>query len=672
MGVSSIHKSLTVFMLLMFVCSVFLVTVPNLVHVQGATDANSVIDTDTTWNKANSPYTITTTVQVMPNAKLTIEPGVVINCAPSVNTMFWVGGNITAIGTPSEKIVFDGGGHSSFFFPAPNVMNSFSEFDYCTIRNGNSFWAYSDTGHGYFNLTHSSLVNLFGYSLLAYPERDVNIRYNVFKAAAGFNVGNNLGSIYFVNNLFEDNHGYFLMDNWASYSPSQTVIQNNSFVNVYGTILKLDPGCSYAAMDARQNYWGTNNTTTIASMIFDQTDDVTCGTVIPFENILQEPDPNTPSGIYLTITPSDKITATGSSLIGNITVTAYDVSDNIKTDYTGSVYFTSTDTQAVLPYMASENYTFTLADSGIHVFPGSGFTLKTLGNQTISVTDAFAKVNATSNPILVEPKLVIIEGGNQIITAGQMSTPVTIQMQNYDGTPVITNSTVSVALHSTSTGGTFYYLGPIVSLDIVNGTDSAVFNYSDWMVGTPSLIASYDGLSVTTQFRIEGYTAVFSETGLSSGNSWSVTFGGIQYFSTTDTVRITGLSATSYLWSVSAPVSGIQYTVSPQYGTATMSSDYSEAVTFSPIPTPSPTPIQTPTPLTTASPTPTLTPLSTQQPTGTSTPTLTPTETPTNMTTAPTPSSSVPEFPSLTLILLTLASIAIFVVFLKKKPKIHN
>ena len=57
---------------------------------------------------------------------------------------------------------------------------------------------------------------------------------------------------------------------------------------------------------------------------------------------------------------------------GNMTVTALDAYGNVATGYTGTVHFTSSDAQAVLPL----DYTFTSADGGVHVFSA---TLKTAG-----------------------------------------------------------------------------------------------------------------------------------------------------------------------------------------------------------------------------------------------------------------------------------------------------
>ena len=69
-----------------------------------------------------------------------------------------------------------------------------------------------------------------------------------------------------------------------------------------------------------------------------------------------------------------------------MTVVVLDENDNRITDYTGTVHFASSDSQAVLP----ADYTFTSGDNGLHTF---AVTLKTASIQTVTVTD-------TANPAL--------------------------------------------------------------------------------------------------------------------------------------------------------------------------------------------------------------------------------------------------------------------------------
>ncbi len=81
----------------------------------------------------------------------------------------------------------------------------------------------------------------------------------------------------------------------------------------------------------------------------------------------------------------------------NVTVTAHDAFGNVATGYTGTVTFTSSDGQAVLP----ANYTFTGGDAGVHTF---SVTLKTAGTQSITATDTVTgTITGTQSAITVNP-----------------------------------------------------------------------------------------------------------------------------------------------------------------------------------------------------------------------------------------------------------------------------
>jgi len=85
-----------------------------------------------------------------------------------------------------------------------------------------------------------------------------------------------------------------------------------------------------------------------------------------------------------------RVTAPRSVTAGHaftITVSAVDSFSNVISSYLGTVRFTSTDNQAVLP----GDYTFVAADAGGHVFTNV-ITLKTVGSQMVTATDT---VNTT-------------------------------------------------------------------------------------------------------------------------------------------------------------------------------------------------------------------------------------------------------------------------------------
>ena len=95
---------------------------------------------------------------------------------------------------------------------------------------------------------------------------------------------------------------------------------------------------------------------------------------------------------YFTITGEPASTTAGQDLTsvggaGNITVSAYDEYDNVKTDYVGTVTFTSTDGGGGVVLPANYLFTGTGGDDGTHDFNRTAFTLATAGNQTISAAD---------------------------------------------------------------------------------------------------------------------------------------------------------------------------------------------------------------------------------------------------------------------------------------------
>src|SRR5271155_5868210 len=106
------------------------------------------------------------------------------------------------------------------------------------------------------------------------------------------------------------------------------------------------------------------------------------------------------SGSLTTTTPPPpmathfSVSAPASATAGtafSITVTALNASSNTVTNYSGTVHFTSTDTQAVLP----ANSTLT---NGTGTF---SVTLKTAGGQQIAATDTVAASLTGSTPIPV-------------------------------------------------------------------------------------------------------------------------------------------------------------------------------------------------------------------------------------------------------------------------------
>jgi hypothetical protein len=227
----------------------------------------------------------------------------------------------------------------------------------------------------------------------------------------------------------------------------------------------------------------------------------------------------------------------------SLTVTVYDSSNNVMTGYTGQVYFTSSDFAAVLPFTSASPYTFTSGtgmDNGIHIF--SGFTLKTAGTQTITVTDGTRSATAsiTVNPAAAS-KLVYIYGSGQTLARNVVSSVITVQRQDPYGNPT-TSGSITITLTRTGTTGTFWSgsggTGAITTRTISSGSSSVSYYYSDTSVGTPTLTASSGSLtSAQTTFIITNLASVNIASSFTPSNL--ITPGS----QVKDTAKLTGATA---------------------------------------------------------------------------------------------------------------------------------
>ena len=233
---------------------------------------------------------------------MTIEPGVKV-IKPTEGDMFLLHGEIYAHGTTEGKIIFNGGDNSNIFYPQNSNADTFLDLEYCLIEDGKSFWP--ATGHqqyGHFSLRHSKLKDFTRESYIWYPEKDVYIEYNTFENARTFSIGHSGDvKVYIRYNLFNGknpslpSYQDFIIENWASYGESETVVKYNSFLNIDGIILSLPSGYDDATLSASDNYWGTDDTGLIDSKIFDKNDDISCAGYIDYLPILTEPHPDTPT-----------------------------------------------------------------------------------------------------------------------------------------------------------------------------------------------------------------------------------------------------------------------------------------------------------------------------------------------------------------------------------------
>jgi uncharacterized repeat protein (TIGR03803 family) len=190
--------------------------------------------------------------------------------------------------------------------------------------------------------------------------------------------------------VFELAHGSSTITTLASFNDSNGVeptdpLLMDSSGNLYGTtegtgpyagtVFELAPGSD--TLTTLASFTGSNGKDPVAGLLMDSSGNLYGttrnggaygdGTVFELSNGPSFAVSGFPS-------PSTAGTA------GSFNVTALNADGTVNTGYTGTVTFSSSDPQAVLP----ANYTFTTADQGVHTFTA---TLETAGNQSINTTD---------------------------------------------------------------------------------------------------------------------------------------------------------------------------------------------------------------------------------------------------------------------------------------------
>src|SRR5439155_5189239 len=139
----------------------------------------------------------------------------------------------------------------------------------------------------------------------------------------------------------------------------------------------------------------------------------------------------------------------------SVTLRVEDQFGNAAAGYTGTVAFSSTDGQAVVP----GNYSFTGGDAGVHAFT-NGFTLKTTGSRTITASDGSLPALATG-AITVAPgaasKLVVLTQPAGATAGSAFATQPAVEVQDVFGNLVTgdsSNVTASIVGGGTLTGTT--------------------------------------------------------------------------------------------------------------------------------------------------------------------------------------------------------------------------
>ena len=231
--------------------------------------------------------------------------------------------------------------------------------------------------------------------------------------------------------------------------------------------------------------------------------------------------------------------ATAGQSISSVTVTALNASNGTVTGYTGTVHFTSSDSQvAGLP----ANYTFTAADNGVHTFTGLGLTLKTAGSQTVTATDTVTSSITGSATVAVSPaaaSTLAVTAPASVTTGVSFSVTVTAKdpygntATGYTGTVQFTSSDSSAVLPASYTftaanAGVYTFTG--VTLKVVA---------SQTVTATDTVTSSISGKATVTVASATIWSSSAKPTTADSGPDSAVTLG--VKFSSTISGMITGI-----------------------------------------------------------------------------------------------------------------------------------
>ncbi len=220
------HQFMIRMMMVILMLPVFLVGIPDLSFAD--TNVSESITASTTWTVSGSPYIVTANVTIRNNAKLTIDPGVVIKFNAGVGLTIGSGsgswGTLSAVGEQGNHIVFTSnvspqnpGDWRGIYFSSNTGGNT--QLNYCTIEyggntnNANLYLASSTSGFSIGDTTTGDVIvrKSSGHGIYLYHSNPVISNCRIMdNQSDGIYCENGESSSYtmtIADNLFEDNVG---------------------------------------------------------------------------------------------------------------------------------------------------------------------------------------------------------------------------------------------------------------------------------------------------------------------------------------------------------------------------------------------------------------------------------------------------------------------------------
>lgn len=253
------------------------------------TDVSGNITTNTTWDLAGSPYTLTSDINIADSITLTIDPGVEVE-GESHRLTVW--GFLVANGTEGNKIHFN-----NLYVAQPQNGPDGAKFRieiyYAEVDGGNICATNSGGSSSYGTLiVENSIISDNPQIFFQGIVDDCMIRKNIFYNFGGFNVGAIGVAMTFSQNVFMSWTGNYVIENWRAEALAEFLVHQNTFMDTTKTAIRYIHGGT--GMTATNNFWNTPLASTIESMIWDKDDDFALSGTIPYSPFLTTPDAGAP------------------------------------------------------------------------------------------------------------------------------------------------------------------------------------------------------------------------------------------------------------------------------------------------------------------------------------------------------------------------------------------
>ena len=248
--------------------------------INAQTNVSGIINTNTTWTQANSPYIVTGNILVQTGSTLTIEPGVVVKV--NLGLYIRIDGSLNCVGTINNFIIFEsnignpqrgdwsginirpsGGG---LIDSGQNYISG-SQFKFTKIKHANNglylfnTGIYVDNCEFIDNNNGIELRNTNGVVIKSSTFFDNNSGiYTEYETFLPNDVSNNIINTYIKNNVFNENgNGIDLNLNQRSFE--NLVINKNRFTN---NNIGIDfsgggYGCKVTSADIDNNIFNNNS-----------------------------------------------------------------------------------------------------------------------------------------------------------------------------------------------------------------------------------------------------------------------------------------------------------------------------------------------------------------------------------------------------------------------------